>query len=196
MPSPIRSIRRLLLSLAVASPLVIGTLNNSRVALAASTDPLPNPSMACASLTLANLQAAIDAISTDINGPATQDVNSVPSTSAVATAWLLAAQDERDLLISARDTLVKLRDTLVAPQLQTESFVTNASVAWSIHEYARSTIDALQRAEYWVLLSAVDNKTIPPRYSYLAMVQQLMPRVEKLGADGGACYISLYPPIA
>ena len=165
-------------------------------AAAAATDPLPSPTTACSSLTVANLQASIDALNADINGPATQDVNSVPSASVVPGATLYVAQYEHDDLVSARDMLVKLRDTLVVPSLAPgQSFVTNASVAYSIHDTVWSAIDQVQTAEHYAMLSAVYNKTLPPRYSYLAMVQ-LMPALEKLGADGGACYISQYRPVA
>jgi hypothetical protein len=165
-------------------------------AAAAATDPLPSPTTACSSLTVANLQASIDALNADINGPATQDVSSVPSASVVPGATLYVAQYEHDDLVSARDMLVKLRDTLVVPSLAPgQSFVTNASVAYSVHDTVWSAIDQVQTAEHYAMLSAVYNKTLAPRYSYLAMVQ-LMPALAKLGADGGACYVSQYRPVA
>jgi hypothetical protein len=188
------TIKRLGLSLSVAALLAASTLHTAPAA--AAGDPLPDPNVACSSLTVANLQANIDSLNAVINGPATQDVNSVPSPSVVPGATLYVAQYEHDDLVNAKNMLVNLRDTLFLPSLLPgQSFLTNASVAYGIHDTVLSAIDQVELAEHYAMLSAVYNKTLPPRYSYLAMVQ-LMPALVKLGADGGACYISIYRPVA
>ena len=162
---------------------------------AAAGDPLPDPNAACSSLTLANLQAVIDGFNSVINGPATQDINSVPSSSVWPGANPSLAQNEHDYLVSGRDTLVKLRDTLWVPSLVSGNpLMINANVDKAIQDYSHSAINSLQWAEYYAIQSAAVNRTFASRDSYLAMEQQLMPAVSKLGADGGACDISQYRP--
>jgi hypothetical protein len=182
--------KRLGLLLSAAAVVAASTLQTAPAAAAAS-DPLPDPNVACASLTVANLQAVIDSLNADINGPATQDINSVPP-----GGTLYVAQYEHDDLVNARNMLVTFRDTVfVGSLLPGQSFLLNQSASFGLHDTVMTALDQVQLAEHYAIESAAYNRTLPPRYSYLAMVQ-LTPALVKLGADAGACDISLYPPKA
>jgi hypothetical protein len=99
------------------------------------------------------------------------------------------------VVVFTRDMLVQLRDTVVVPNLLPgQAVVTNLSVAQNIQDVVAGATHQVETAEIYAAQSAAANKTLPPRYSYLAMVQ-LMPALVKYGADGGACYISQIRPI-